>query len=722
MRKTVARTGYNDILNILILITLASLFIIINGNAVSLFADNLSTDLHGTVNFKIQDMSDIEEKSIIWFFDGHVDVNNNGKSSLDYVFNHPGDYSVLARYKAKNDEKGGETNAIRIHVNSPQFKLLVPDSTTLISNTKFTALSLPQGFNIAWDFGDGSFAKETVASHSYIKPGIYSINATFYDIFNNEFMLSRQIKVYPLAKWYEKILSVNSTSGGQVKFIDDSPGSVSGWLWNFGDGESSTEKSPVHTYKRLGTYSASLIVTKDGLTSTNENEKNVVIFNSIEEINVNPVQPEPNTPVTVSVDIADDYKDKVNYIRYQWGDSSPDEYGTQGPDFQSSHTYNWEAIFTLTIVSYAVGSSDPIDIVKIPIKVYKKTTPSSDFEAIPKQNGVAPFPVKFKVKLDEKGSNLPTGYVWNFGDGSSLSSEASPLHTYEKLGVYTVDLWTTNEKGNSNTTKNGFILVGDPPNNPCDFTAIPDTVYPGEPVQFIDTSIAEHNSNYWSFGDSSEDNSNEMNPIHVYKSANPEGYNVYLNIYKDGRIVGTSPIKKIIVKQREKNDSNFYLLLKPGWNLVSTPLKLAKGFDNIERLFKNTDMESHSVFQYNPVTGWKVMKGTDILHPLDAVWVYSNTTTNVDLYFENRQNIIQTDKNLTEGWNMIGASGVESFSVTDFLSQLQGNWTTLYYFDADKRAFQAILKNSIGNAKVNPGEGYWIYANGQGTIKEINIT
>lgn len=719
MKKTVALLNdLNKILFIFCLLTLVSSLLFINGNAVSLSADPVSTNLYGSVNFRLQDISDVDEKSIAWYFDGHVVIENSGKTSLNYIFNRSGDYSVIVRYKVKNDEKGGETNEIRVHVNSPQFTLLIPDSTTLLANTTFTAISSQQGFNAIWDFGDGSYAKDLISSHSYTKPGVYTLNVKFYDKFNNEFIESRQIKVYPMAKWREKIISVNSSSGGLVKFNDESPGEVSGWIWNFGDGDSSTEKSPVHTYKRLGTYGASLTVTKDGLTSTNENKKDVVIFNSIQAININPVQPEPYSPITVNVEIADAYKDKIKYIRYQWGDSSQDEYGTQAPDFPSSHTYNWEAIFTLTLVSYAVGNPEPVDVVKIPLKLYKKTSPSSNFEVIPKQSGVIPFSARFKVIIDEKNSNLPTGYVWNFGDGSSLSSEASPLHTYSRRGVYNVDLWTTNEKGNSNTTKTGFILVGDPPNNPCDFTAIPDTVYPGELVQFIDTSITGHNSNYWFFGDSSEVNSKEMNPSHVYKSPNPDGYDVYLNIYENGRIVGTSPIKKIIVKSNTTNDSSFYLLLKSGWNLISTPKKLAKGFDNIERIFRNIDMKSHSVYQYNPVTGWRVMKGADILRPLDAVWIYSNTTDDVDLYFENKQKTIEEEKNLSKGWNMIGTPGIEPISADSLLSPLWNLWTDIYKYDTEKQVFDIIAKNGGEKTDIHPGEGYWVYSAGQGTITE----
>jgi len=45
-----------------------------------------------------------------------------------------------------------------------------------------------------------------------------------------------------------------------VSFIDDSTGSPTSWSWNFGDGNTSTEKNPTHVYGKPGNYTVSLIV------------------------------------------------------------------------------------------------------------------------------------------------------------------------------------------------------------------------------------------------------------------------------------------------------------------------------------------------------------------------------------------------------------------------------------------------------------------------------
>lgn len=62
------------------------------------------------------------------------------------------------------------------------------------------------------------------------------------------------------------------TSGLDVSFTDlssDADDDISGWSWNFGDGNSSSAANPQHSYAAAGTYQVSLMVTDStGLTAT----------------------------------------------------------------------------------------------------------------------------------------------------------------------------------------------------------------------------------------------------------------------------------------------------------------------------------------------------------------------------------------------------------------------------------------------------------------------
>ncbi len=54
----------------------------------------------------------------------------------------------------------------------------------------------------------------------------------------------------------------------KVTFTETSKGSPTSWKWNFGDGKSSTEKSPTHTYSAAGTYTVKLTATNAAGSST----------------------------------------------------------------------------------------------------------------------------------------------------------------------------------------------------------------------------------------------------------------------------------------------------------------------------------------------------------------------------------------------------------------------------------------------------------------------
>jgi uncharacterized repeat protein (TIGR01451 family) len=54
--------------------------------------------------------------------------------------------------------------------------------------------------------------------------------------------------------------SATKTASLTMKFTDQSSGNPVQWIWNFGDGKSSTERNPVHKYSRSGTYKVTLYV------------------------------------------------------------------------------------------------------------------------------------------------------------------------------------------------------------------------------------------------------------------------------------------------------------------------------------------------------------------------------------------------------------------------------------------------------------------------------
>ncbi len=70
----------------------------------------------------------------------------------------------------------------------------------------------------------------------------------------------------------------------KVAFLDRSSGDVTAWAWEFGDGGTSSEQNPVHTYELSGQYSVRLRVTGPGGESPIASEKLVLVLDPRNEM------------------------------------------------------------------------------------------------------------------------------------------------------------------------------------------------------------------------------------------------------------------------------------------------------------------------------------------------------------------------------------------------------------------------------------------------------
>ena len=80
--------------------------------------------------------------------------------------------------------------------------------------------------------------------------------------------------------------------------------------------------------------------------------------------------------------------------------------------------------------------------------------PVADFSASP-TSGDGPLSVRFT----DTSLNSPTMWYWDFGDGSSAGTTASPTHTYNDPGTYTVTLTASNQYGSDTITQYDIITV-----------------------------------------------------------------------------------------------------------------------------------------------------------------------------------------------------------------------------------------------------------------------
>jgi PKD repeat protein len=120
----------------------------------------------------------------------------------------------------------------------------------------------------SWDFGDGSVATAQNPKHAYGESGTYQVTLTAVDDDGAESTVTHAVSVQapppvnqlPTADFAFTCDALSCSFSDQST---DEDGTVSSWAWDFGDGASSTERNPDHSYEAAGSYSVTLTATDD---------------------------------------------------------------------------------------------------------------------------------------------------------------------------------------------------------------------------------------------------------------------------------------------------------------------------------------------------------------------------------------------------------------------------------------------------------------------------
>ncbi|HRS92698.1 MAG TPA: SBBP repeat-containing protein, partial [Methanolinea sp.] len=148
-----------------------------------------------------------------------------------------------------------------------------PASGHVPLTVNFTDTSTGNPVIWSWDFGDGETSPDQNPVHTYTAEGTYTVTLTVTNECGpNSTTKQEYIHVLPPCVPPVANFSANPTEGYaplNVTFTDESTGVPTEWFWSFGDGATSTDRNPFHTYNLSGTYTVTLTVTNDcGSNST----------------------------------------------------------------------------------------------------------------------------------------------------------------------------------------------------------------------------------------------------------------------------------------------------------------------------------------------------------------------------------------------------------------------------------------------------------------------
>jgi hypothetical protein len=163
--------------------------------------------------------------------------------------------------------------------------------------------------------------------------------------------------------------------------------------------------------------------------------------------------------------------------------------------------------------------------------------------------------------------------------------------------------------------------------------------------------------------------------------------------------------------------------LKSGWNFISVPKTLKTGNNTAASVFDGINMDNHSVLTYNAAdASWTTLKGTDVVTPMTAYWVYSLEPETIPLIHPDSPSVPAV-KQVYAGWNAIGLSADIPTRAGNALAGT--TWRTLIPWQTGSQTWgTAIIHTATGENSpdryMEYGNGYWLYVEENGILTGLN--
>lgn len=231
-----------------------------------------------------------------------------------------------------------------------------PTSGTAPLTVQFTDLTTGSPNTWSWNFGDGATSVTQSPSHIYTTAGTYNVTliatnsrgSSTYTM--SSCVTVTLLVVIPVANFSATPLSGNFPLA--VQFTDLSTNTPTSWLWNFGDGVTSTSRNPSHTYASAGSYTVTLYATNSAGTSPVHSVSNYIVVTTPVSVPVTNFSASPLTGVSpLYIQFTDLTAGSPTSWSWNFGD------GVTSTLQNPSHTYTSSNNASYTIVLVATNTA-----------------------------------------------------------------------------------------------------------------------------------------------------------------------------------------------------------------------------------------------------------------------------------------------------------------------------------------------------------------------------
>lgn len=510
-----------------------------------------------------------------WFWD-FGDGTNSTQQNPTHTYTKYGSFNVSLT--ASTASGCGQTKTVTAYVqvvaptvnitNLPAYGCL---STTFTPTLSYVAVDGIASY--AWNFGNGNTFNGPNPPAQVYTPGKYPVTVTITTNGGCTASFTDTVKVGTVKPTAAFTASPTTVCGGTpVQFTDQSTGGANEWLWDFGDGNTSSAQNPSYVYTVPGTYTVTLTAYNNGC------------YDMISKTNYIVVKP-PYSKFGYSFDCTNKNQftfsdSSVGATSWLWdfGDGSPTS-TAQNP----VHTYPAVAqTYTVTLTT-GNSASGCTSVSTQTISVFQKVI--INISANP----------ACKNSLVLISTNHPANivsYLFEFGDGkfagAGLSGATS--HVYTTPGDYIIKATSTDSKGCKDVSTAPIKITGPQ----VDFTAPVTQGCNSLTVSFTDLTVPNGGAIktwFWDFGDGST--STQQNPSHTYATQ------------------GTYPVKLKVTDVSGCTDSMF----KSNYITLSIPKAKFTTADSMFCPSSNIKFTNASTGGFNPAYAWDFGNGNTYAGP-----------------------------------------------------------------------------------------------------------
>ncbi|OYU96884.1 MAG: hypothetical protein CFE21_00945 [Bacteroidetes bacterium B1(2017)] len=458
-------------------------------------------------NYFIATLNDTSFRYFWTFGDGGV---SDAKTTF-HTYAHSGRYKVCLKV-TKKDSTCTQTICDSITITAPATcnanwtKQVDPNNSL---KNYFIATLNDTSFRYYWTFGDGGVSDAKTTFHTYLHSGRYKVclkvtkkDSTCTQTVCDSITITALVTCN--ANWTKQIDPLNTLKNYFTATLNDTNYRYN---WTFGDGSSSDNRTPNHTYPHSGKYKVCLKVTKKDSTCTQT---------ICDSINVETASP---CAANFNVFKSDSVGSNPHYIRfantstgtttrciYTFGD------GTSSDNCNPVHYYSTLGSHTACLTIYNIHNSDTLCKSTI-CKTFTNATSSSiscianfSYERIGTTNN---------YRFVNHSTGSPLVYTWVF-DGGPGTHTTNAEHNFSSPGLHSICLTVKNTIDTTcqNTYCVGLMTTGLITQSSC-VAEYDIQTSQTDPNTFAFISLAGSNfSNNWNFGDGTT--SGEANTTHTY--------------------------------------------------------------------------------------------------------------------------------------------------------------------------------------------------------------